>query len=316
MASNKVCGIVVTYQPDLARLAKLLEACHPQVDGILVVDNASTSPAQSEVKAVCQGWASNFLALAENTGIAAAQNQGIASANSQHPDYFLMLDQDSIPAPNMVQCLLAAHKTLQAAGQRIAMVGPRYLDERQNNPPPFIRINGLRLVRGCCTRPDEIVPVDYLIASGGLISAATLADVGGMAEALFIDYVDIEWGLRAKQRGYRSFGVCNAAMQHSLGEQPRNFMGRAIPMHNPLRHYYHFRNAIWLYRQAWPPLGWKLVDGWRLILKYIYYSLYAQPRHAHLKMMTLGIWHGWRNRLGKYPSASGKPPSPTLKSTR
>jgi rhamnosyltransferase len=69
-------------------------------------------------------------------------------------------------------------------------------------------------------------------------------------------------------------------------------------VHTPLRHYYHFRNAVWLYRQNWVPRNWKWVDGYRLLLKYVFYSLFARPRVTHWRMMTLGIWHGLRGRAG------------------
>jgi len=120
-----------------------------------------------------------------------------------------------------------------------------------------------------------------------------------MREDLFIDYVDIEWGLRARHQGFQSYGVCSAYMRHSLGDHPINFFGKNIPLHSPLRHYYHFRNAVLLYREAWVPLNWKLVDGWRLCLKYVFYSLFAKPRMAHWRMMTLGLWHGLKGKTGK-----------------
>lgn len=129
---------------------------------------------------------------------------------------------------------------------------------------------------------------------------STLDAVGHMSDALSIDYVDIAWGLRAKQRGYQSFCVCNASMLYSLGDKPIHFLGKQLPTRSPLRHYYHFRNAVWLYRQAGFPLNWKLVDAWKLFLKYGFYTLFAQPRLKKFKMMTLGMWHGLRGRLGNF----------------
>ena len=127
----------------------------------------------------------------------------------------------------------------------------------------------------------------------------TLDRVGPMREDLFIDYVDVEWGLRARSRGYQCFGVCGAHMAHSLGELPIRWLGRAYPHHSPLRHYYLFRNAVLLYREGWLPLGWKLVDGARLALKYGFYGLFARPRGRHLAMMTKGLVHGLRGIGGR-----------------
>ncbi|MGE0800669.1 MAG: glycosyltransferase family 2 protein, partial [Lautropia sp.] len=164
------------------------------------------------------------------------------------------------------------------------------------------RIEGLHLRRCRCIADSDIVEVYYLIASGSLIPRATLEAVGTMAEALFIDYVDIEWGLRARRLGFRSYGVCGAKMSHDLGDEPIRFLGRALPLHSPLRHYYHFRNAVWLYRSSGLPLGWKIVDGYRLLLKYGFYCLFAKPRLQHCRMMSRGIRDGLLGRLGAFGS--------------
>ena len=298
-AVNRITAIVVTFHPDLNVLAKLLNVLERQVDSVIIVDNGSDD---STFSLLLERHKSNFhiIPLGLNRGIAAAQNAGIARARELGADYILLSDQDSVPAHSMVSELLAAAEKIQASGQQLACVGPRYLDDRQKNPPPFIRVTGLTLERCSCPAEDSVVPVDYLIASGCLIPMAVLDQVGGMREDLFIDYVDIEWGLRAQQHGFQSYGVCAAKMVHSLGDEPIEFLGKKLPLHSPLRHYYHFRNAVLLYKEQWVPGNWKLVDGWRLLLKYVFYSIFAKPRLAHWRMMTIGVWHGLRGRTGKF----------------
>jgi rhamnosyltransferase len=123
-----------------------------------------------------------------------------------------------------------------------------------------------------------------------------------MREDLFIDYIDIEWGLRAKAKGFQSFGVCDAEMYHSLGEEPISLLGKKFPNHSPLRHYYHFRNAIHLYKESWVPLNWKLVDGWKLLQKFGFYSLFGKPRRDHFMMMSRGLLHGLLGKSGCFKS--------------
>lgn len=62
---------------------------------------------------------------------------------------------------------------------------------------------------------------------------------------------------------------------------------------------------VLLYKEPWVPLNWKLVDGWRLCLKYVFYSLFAKPRMAHWRMMTLGVWHGLAGKAGKLKGGEG-----------
>lgn len=293
--AHTTTAIIVTYQPALDVLAQLLACLSPQVDTVLIVDNGSAEPIDTW-SAALPAAPHHVISLGENQGIAEAQNAGIRWASQHGATHVLLMDQDSLPAPNMVETLHTALARFPNAGS----AGPRYVDTRQQNPPPFLQIRNWRLHRHRCEEEGATVPVDYLIASGCLIPIAVLNQVGNMRADLFIDYVDIEWGLRAGRYGYQNYGVCGAHMEHSLGDNPIIFRGRSIPLHSPLRHYYHFRNAVLLYRTRWVPLQWKCVDAWRLLLKYGFYTLYAKPRLSHFAKMSQGLLHGLIGRAGKY----------------
>jgi rhamnosyltransferase len=269
------------------------------VDAVVLVDNGSEK--------ACLAWLDplNFpglvpILLDSNQGLAAAQNLAIEKARALGAEFVLLSDQDSLPAPDMVRRLLSFARTKQASGCHLAAVGPSYFDLHQKKLRPFVRVRGLRVRRFDCANPQEVVEVDHLISSGSLIPMTTLDVVGGMREELFIDYVDTEWCLRAWRKGYRLFGVCNATMRHGLGDAPNYFLGRYVPVHGPLRHYYLFRNAVWLYRQGWIPLTWKLATAQRLLLKFLYFSLIPSGRLAQIAMMLRGLGDGLMNRMGCY----------------
>lgn len=286
-------AVVVSYQPVLDQLQRQLDSLVPQVDDVVVVDNHSIADLSIWMK-LSANPARAVIQLDSNQGVARAQNIGIEWARKQNATHVLLMDQDSIPAPDMVRELLMAAQSIAD----VAVVGPRYLDVRQGNPTPFVRIRGLRFHRLPWDAGHPILPVDCLITSGSLIPMIALDQVGLMREDLFIDYVDTEWCLRARREGLQSYGVCTAAMTHSLGETPHLFFGRTIPVHAPLRHYYQVRNAILLSREPWVPLNWKLAISWHLLLKFGFYSLVTTPRLQHLRMMALGVWHGVRGRAG------------------
>jgi rhamnosyltransferase len=297
--ASRTTAVVVTYHPDRERLSALLEVLASQATATVVVDNGSEPEIVSWFKQEEAAGRIHLCLLGENRGVATAQNRGMEVARELQSDYVVLFDHDSLPAPAMIPRLIEAAEKQKAEGWKVASVGPRYVDPRQNNPPPFIRVVGLRLERRTCASPDSVVEVDYLISSGCLIPMETIGAVGSMREDLFIDYIDIEWGLRAKAHGYQSFGVCGAEMFHSLGEDPIPFLGKKFPSHSPRRHYYHFRNAIHLYKEPWVPLNWKLVDGCKLIKKFGFYSLFGKPRLDHFRMMIKGITHGLRGKTGR-----------------
>jgi rhamnosyltransferase len=279
-------------------ISGLIGSLLPQVGGIVLVDNGSNPESIKIIQELVDRHSIDVILLGQNCGIAAAQNIGITHLKKLGAKYVMLFDHDSKPAKDMVDEMLSVMRKKEGVGIKVGAIGPRYFDRRQNNPPPFIEVKGFRVARHSC-KGCTVVPVSYVIASGSLMSMDTLNHVGGMREDLFIDYVDIEWGLRAATKGYSSFGVCSALMEHDLGDSPIKFMGMFIPVHSPLRHYYLFRNAVWLYRQDYLPLQWRIGDAWRLFLKYGFYSLYAKPRMEHLKMMSKGIWHGLTGRVGQ-----------------
>lgn len=294
--ANSIAAIIITYNPDFKALNKLIDVIRSQVQEIIIVDNGSRNDVFGFTQNLAQ--AITYIPLNENKGIAAAHNAGIDAARKNNHGYVLLFDQDSLPHHDMVAHLYNAAEAKRKAGINVACLGVRYEDPRQKNPPPFISVEGLKLVRHPCSCESDVVEVDYLISSGSLIPMAALNAVGGMREELFIDYVDIEWGLRAQNAGYQSFGVCAAYMEHDLGDNPIVFFGRKVPVHSPLRHYYHFRNAVWLYKQNWLKTNWKVVDGIKLIRKFVFYNLFTQNRLQHIRMMSKGIWHGLRNKMG------------------
>lgn len=299
----RVFAVIISFRPDLQRLLRQLEVLLPQVAGAALVDNGSPREIVDLFGPV-SGVGVHVCLLDDNMGIAHAQNVGIEIARQQRATHVLLMDQDSVPAPDMVARLLSATFRLTALGRRVAAVGPRYVDEHQQNAQPFVRIRGLRTERCGCVDRDAIVEVDCLIASGALIPLVALQQVGGMREDLFIDYVDTEWSLRASRNGFQSFGVCNASMEHALGEVPRAFLGRKVPMHSPLRHYYQVRNAIRLCCERSLPLRWRAVFAYQALMRFVFHSLFATPRRQHLRMMTIGMAHGFANRLGRFDAGT------------
>jgi rhamnosyltransferase len=296
--NSLTAAVIVAYHPDQQKLTNLVRISAAQLVQVVVVDNGSPKP----IAAWLEGIGSNvrLIELGDNLGIARAQNVGIDQTRKLGFDYVVLFDQDSDPEPGTLTCLVNALSSLLQEGRQVACVGPRYVDKRQNNPTPFIRVEGLSLVRMSCSTQTEVVPVDHLIASGSVIPLKTIDAVGGMKEELFIDYVDLEWCERAKFMGYQTYGVCAAKMEHALGDEPISFLGTAYPARSPLRHYYMFRNAVWMYRQSYVRWNWKVVDGLRLLRKYVFYTTFAKPRHVHFWMMTKGMWHGLIGKMGRY----------------
>jgi rhamnosyltransferase len=278
-----VTAIVVTYEPEPQALGRLLDRLAGDRIAVMVVDNGSRFDVAGLVAGRRQAG-EQVLPLGANLGIAAAQNRGIEAARATGSEAVILFDQDSLPPPGMVEVLATALEALRSAGLRPAAVGPVPVDAR------------LAPHRA----PGAAGPhaVDHLIASGCLIPLAVLDEVGLMREDLFIDYVDIEWCLRAATRGHRCYQVPAARMAHEFGS-PVTVLGRAYTSHSPMRHYYLFRNTVWLWRQASIPLGWRFRAAPRVVARLAFNAVFARPHREQWAMMLRGLGDGLAGRLGR-----------------
>lgn len=289
-----VVAIVVSYEPDLEHLSKVLRAIASQTDHVVIVDNGSRKDVGGLVSAL-NDLRLHFLPLGKNLGIAAAHNAGIRWAKDRDSKYVLLMDQDSLPDAGMVASLRSAHESLENAGNRVAAIGPRFRDSDSGRLADHVKFGKWRVERVSCSSDEQFINVDFLISSGSLIRVETLNAVGGMEEALFIDQVDTEWVLRARANGYLTWGHCGAVMTHSLGETRRRIWfgrWRDVPIHKPFRYYYIFRNSILLQRRDYPCQEWKRVDRVRLLQLVSFILLFHPERLKALRMVSRGLWSG------------------------
>lgn len=292
--SEKIHAVVVTYSPNLVDLNDELAILTKQVICTWLIDNGSDPGLHAWLNQSPYADTVKYVAMTSNEGIAKAQNKGIALSIFAGADYILLMDQDSQPSNNMVDALLQKARELPD----VAAVGPKFLDHRRKSKGYLSKTLAKDTKAGISA--DLVKPVTHLISSGCLIPVPALKRVGHMREDLFIDYVDIEWCFRAKAMGLQSYEISNAHMRHQLGDEPLRFFGKTVASHSPLRHYYQFRNAVLIYRNSNFPLRWKVKDAWYMTQKFILFMFLAKPRGSHMKMMSLGLWHGLLKKSGNF----------------
>lgn len=292
----RVLAVAVTYNPDAALLSNVLQSVAQQVESIVVVDNGSANVA--EVHDLAPAVGAHVIANKENLGIAAAQNQGVAWAQTHGYSHILLLDQDTILTPGVVLDLSKNLAALEIEHGGVAAIGPAYYEINSNQQTRAYRADGLCLSR--IPLQNEIRPLasDSIIASGSLIPLTVLEKVGGFREDLFIDLVDVEWCFRARTAGYKSFLSPTATVQHRLGVGTVKIGARQIAVHVPIRNYYWVRNALWLARQPFTPLAWRLYFISRSLAFLAAYTAVADRRGLRLRLMGRGLQDGLRGRLG------------------
>jgi rhamnosyltransferase len=299
LKAQRVCAIIVSFFPDVATLRKLIAATLPQVDALVIVDNGSSDAAFDGLCAEIESDSIVILKQHRNIGLAAAFNHGIAWARENDFSHVLLLDQDSEPARGMVDALMRVFAT-SPAGRRIAAVGPRFHDTREDRFAPFVRIGFPVSLKIYDTGKDGLVDCDFLISSGSLIPLAVLDDIGAMDEELFIDNVDLEWSFRALANGYALIGVCAATMHHRLGHSRSKLpfgLGHIV-VHDPIRLYYIMRNRLLLYCLPHTPTVWIAQDVPRVAVKFLLFSVLIHPRLRNIRFMLAGLRDGLLGRRG------------------
>ena len=298
---DRVCAVVVTFEPDLAFLRENLIACFAQVDRLVVVDNASNCVTRTRIGELAREIGCEVLQLTENLGVAAAQNRGVARARFNLCTLVIFFDQDSKPAHGMVDALKKATHDLTAEKFSVAAVGPQLLDRRTGAYTPFVRIGIFSVTKITADKGGKhLIPTDFLVSSGMLIAMSALDKIGLLEEGLFIDNVDLEWCFRARSMGFGLYGVSDAVLEHSVGDDITTMGNHVIHRHNPLRQYYIMRNRIILYQRSYSPKGWIVQDFFRLLFKFAAFSLFFAPRRQNFRMMIRGVRDGLRGKAGKY----------------
>lgn len=299
-----VAAVLVTYHPDAATLQAALQALRLQVGRVYVVDNTATPGACPWLAALVQHAPvpTQLLPQAHNLGLGAAHNVGIDAARVHGARWVLLLDQDSRLEPHAVARLRSAALHLQQQGRRLAAVGLQYRAEDAAEWSGFVRFGRLHLNHYSASSARPVVEADFLISSGSLIPMHALDEIGLMDEGLFIDHVDTEWCLRARSLGYELFGVYGARMIHALGEKRwRVWLGRwrNLPLHQPFRYYYIFRNNAVLLRRTDLSPHWKRITYVRHLYLALFCALPYGPWYQRLRMIALGLHDARLQRLGR-----------------
>lgn len=286
----KVVAVIVAYHPDVERLSRVISSTATMVSKIVVVNNDQGDwPARLSAQFV-------LYTPGTNIGLAAAYNYGAEVARKEDATHLLLLDQDSVPAPGMVQQLLRPY----LRGEPIAAIGPLWQDPRTGEKGGF----AIRFGQRTTPAPGEVLRVEFLISSGSLIGLEAFSSMGPFDDKLFIEHVDTDWALRAKAWGFALYGVADAALDHTIGDSVLVLPGasRRAFLYPPDRTYYLVRNSMRLWLRPYATWRWRLFDVWRLCRLLVLYLACAPDRVSRIKAILHGVADAFRPDIGRRPT--------------
>ena len=241
---RRIVAVVVTFnrlemlQRQLQRLAEA-----PELDEVLVVDNASTDGTGEWLRT----QPVTAETLTENTGGAGGFSHGLERAVASGAELVWLMDDDGLPEPDCLALLL------EHAGD-LDFWGPVVVDRADPERLVFpIRLpGGSRVVHAMAdvrrAARDGLIRDIVIPFNGVLVTRALVERIGLPRKEFFIWGDDHEYRLRAERAGARIATVVDARVLHpSVGElgTPMAF-GRTTYNHTPsdLKHYCMARNNL------------------------------------------------------------------------
>lgn len=293
----KILTIIITYNPELQTLKKLINSLDSQIidkkiqNNIIIVDNNSNN-----IDEIINIKLNNIeiISLNDNMGIAYAQNVGLKKAINDRYDFAMLSDQDTA-YPNNYISTLVPHIT-----NEVAAIGSMFIDTNLNRLSGFVQ----KIDYGAwkIKQPTEgTYEVKQLIASGKIINVSCIKDIGLMMEELFIDYVDLEWCWRAISRNYKVLINADINLSHKLGNEKANIsQKRSYALRSYKRYYFLVRNGVYL--SIYNP-GKLLATYERFVIfskSVIYIAVYSinTPKLKNLKYCLKGFYHALIKKLG------------------
>lgn len=290
---DRIWAVIICYHAAQDTVASLARALVSQVARVLVIDN----DASQSTLAALQIDRVTYVPMPSNLGTAAAMNRAWQMALLEDVEFLICFDQDSVVTSDLVLSLGLRWEQLKRDGYGPGAVGPAWEDARTHRVLRALKPAGWRRQRIDADTAD-FVEVDHLITSGCLVHRDTWLKTGPFDERLFLDYVDIEWSLRARNCGFHFYVTRDARMQHAIGDSVISIFGRSLWIHQPIRQYLLVRNHLLLWRRPYIALSWKCRDAVQVAMKASLVFALRGPRWQRLLWIMRGIWDGLRGRSG------------------
>jgi GT2 family glycosyltransferase len=270
---------------------------------VIVVDNGSTDESAEVIGR--EHPQATLLTNGENLGYADGNNVGIKWALNGGANYVMLLNNDTIIAPDAVDLLVEAVE----ADPEVGVAGPTvYYHE---DPERIWSAGGVvNWQRGSTHMVglDQVdqgqfggAPrrVDFVTGCAMLVDRATLERAGLLDGRFFMYYEEAEWCLRASKAGAGIVHVPRAKVWHKISAQRQAA--------SPRVHYYMSRNRLLFLRRsgagasAWAHVAFeyaRTLASWSL-----------QPRWRHKRaqrdVMLRAIADFFRGRFGRAELATG-----------
>lgn len=271
----KIIAGIVLYNPNINKLLDNINSIKDQVRELILVDNGSDN-IDEICRAISKDIVINIIKNNKNEGIARALNQIFQYAKERKYEWVLALDQDSKCPADIIE-----KYSIYLSKNNIAVLSPIITDRNYKYDTN-------------CSAASTVEDIEYCITSASLNLIKAWEETGGFLESLFIDFVDFEYCIRVRKKGYRIVRINTIEIEHEIGKgENHNFFGKNIIVlnHSPARKYYACRN--WLYFIINSKGYINSLHEWRsYFFFFLKTALYEQDKKEKILAMVKGMIDG------------------------
>ncbi len=248
MTRPRVSIIILNYngrEDTLACLRSMEHLTYPTVE-VIVVDNGSTDGSVEAFRA--QHPRFKLIETGANLGFTGGNNVGIHHALEQGADYILLLNNDTIVAPDMLDVMV----DVMEADAHIGVAGPTiyYYDAPETIWSAGGGIDWTRGVTWMIGLDQEdkaqfgLQPrqVDFVTGCAILARRSVWEQAGLLDDKFFMYYEETEWCVRARRAGFAIVHVPAAMVWHKISIAQRAASTRT--------YYYMTRNRLLFLRNC------------------------------------------------------------------
>ena len=267
---------------------------------VLVVDNGSTVDARPAI--VARFAAASVVRLAQNRGWAGGNNAGLAVALAAGAKYVLLLNNDTVAEPELVERLVET--ACQSGG--LGVLGPAVRLGGAQRPvfsggssfDPSGRAGFFADVEPSAS-PGAVRSVDVVNGCCMLLSRAAVERVGRFDERFFLVHEEADFCLRAAERGVGRAVLAAPLVTHV---QHASFRRAGLA----LQAYYDTRNLLLLVRKH--VRGAARARGlWGCLshARYRYEEFHQAGEPERARAVAAGLVDGLTGRFGRWSGRAG-----------
>lgn len=298
---HRVFVVVLSWngRDDTLRCLASLAAVSYEPLRVIVVDNGSVDGSADAVESSFPDAV--VIRLDQNAGFSGGVNAGIAAAVEAGADDVLLLNNDMVVDRGFLGPLVSAASQPEAAAacsqilfaeppDRVWYAGASFKPRRGHH--------GRNIGFGKAPLPPARPPYQVDCACGGamLIPRRAFEEVGVFDEGLFAYREDLDWSLRARDRGRRILVVPASVVRHRISASSG---GES----SPTSLYYDLRNSLTV-AERYAPLSatWTALRRAESVLAHAAQALLSHHRLDGLRAVRDG-WRDFRaGRLGPRPT--------------